>query len=85
MNGLPWHMEFTLCHYGQMEPSQTEEDLLVLYYPDKTEYEQVCASMSDAGFMIVRAYNPYWDSNGSTFKDNDGYRIVIHNKEWILS
>lgn len=82
IDGLPWHIEFTLCHHGQIKPSQTEEDLLVFYYPDGEEYKQVCARMIDAGFMTVKPYNPYWEANGCTFKDHDGYHVVIHNKVW---
>ncbi|ECG3432622.1 VOC family protein, partial [Salmonella enterica subsp. enterica serovar Oranienburg] len=26
--------------------------------------------------------NPYWDVNGKTFVDRDGYRVVMQNKAW---
>jgi len=80
---LQWHMEFTTCHHHPVKPTQTEEDLLVLYYPEKEEWEQVCASMLSAGFVTVRSFNPYWDVNGRTFVDTDGYRVVIQNRGWL--
>lgn len=79
---LPWHIEFTLCLHHPVKPLQTEEDLLVLYYPDKTEWERVCTRMINAGFIPVNSFNPYWDINGRTFVDFDGYRVVIQNQTW---
>ena len=32
-----------------------------------------------AGFQVVPSYNPYWDQDGQTFADPDGYRVVIQN------
>lgn len=82
LEGLPWHIELTLCHHHPVKPRQTEEDLLVLYYPDKDEWEQTCARMVAAGFVMVSAFNAYWDVNGRTFCDLDGYRVVIQNRAW---
>lgn len=79
---LQWHMELTICHHHPVTPSPTEDDLLVLYYPDNAEWEQVCARMVIAGFVVVPSFNPYWDANGRTFADPDGYRVVICNKNW---
>lgn len=82
--GLQWHMELTTCHYHPVKPLHTEEDLLVLYYPDSTEWVGVCARMVESGFSIVSSFNPYWDVNGRTFEDRDGYRIVIQNRSWPM-
>lgn len=79
---LGWHIEFTWCRRHPLQPSPTEEDLLVLYYPDKAEWEQVCDRMRAAGFSVATAFNPYWDVNGITFVDPDGYRVVIQNRAW---
>ena len=35
-----------------------------------------------AGFAPVAAFNPYWDRNGVTFEDPDGYRIVFQHGAW---
>jgi hypothetical protein len=66
-----------------VQPSQTDEDLLVLYYPEKAEWEAACATMLDAGFIPVASFNPYWDRHGRTFADADGYRVVIQNQAWV--
>lgn len=79
---LPWHLEFTVCHHHPVQPLHTSEDLFVLYYPDKAEWEQTCARMIDAGFRRVESFNPYWDVNGRTFADRDGYRVVLQNRAW---
>ncbi len=82
--GLHWHMEFTTCHNHPIKPLHTEEDLLVLYYPDSIEWEGVCVRMVESGFSFVSSFNPYWDVNGRTFEDRDGYRVVIQNRSWPM-
>lgn len=42
------------------------------------------ALMKNAGYQPVPSYNPYWDENGLTFADPDGYRVVIQNETWDL-
>lgn len=79
---LAWHIEFTHCHDHPRQPAPTDEDLLVLYYPDKAAWQQACARMTAAGFRTMRSFNPYWDTNGKTFVDDDGYRVVLQNRDW---
>jgi Questin oxidase-like len=33
-------------------------------------------------FESVKAFNPYWDRNGKTFEDPDGYRVVLQHANW---
>lgn len=80
---LNWHIEFTFCLNHPVQPLQTEEDLLVLYYSDKNEWVHACKRMADASFKMVNSFNPYWDMNGKTFIDSDGYRVVLQNKAWV--
>jgi hypothetical protein len=28
------------------------------------------------------SFNPYWDRQGVTFEDPDGYRVVLQNATW---
>lgn len=65
-----------------MKPSPGEEDLLVLNYPEAAEWREQCAKMLTAGFAPVSAFNPYWNVNGKTFVDGDGYRVVLQNRSW---
>ncbi len=81
---LSWHLEFTLCHHHPVAPSPTDDDLLVLYYPDNAEWQQVCANMTAAGFATIASFNPYWDVKGRTFIDSDGYRVVLQNQAWPM-
>ncbi|MDO6409403.1 VOC family protein [Pantoea phytobeneficialis] len=83
--GLAWHMEFTVCHHHPVQPLQTAEDLLILYYPDNDEWRDVCARMITAGFTVTESFNPYWEVNGRTFVDADGYRVVIQNRAWDVA
>ncbi|HBT52883.1 VOC family protein [Erwinia persicina] len=79
---LDWHIEFTFCHHHSVHPLHTEEDLLVLYYPDKDEWIHACERVKNAGFRMAKSFNPYWDVNGRTFVDSDRYRVVLQNKGW---
>ncbi len=63
-------------------PSPGDEDLLVLYYPQQAAWEAQCTAMDAAGFLRVTAFNPYWEVNGVTFVDRDGYRTVLQNRAW---
>jgi hypothetical protein len=79
--GAPYHFEFTkkLGHLAGRAP--TQDHLFVFYYPDVAEWRVVVQQMRDAGFVPVRSFNPYWDRNGVTFEDPEGYRVV-QNESW---
>ncbi|WP_336981378.1 MULTISPECIES: VOC family protein [unclassified Cedecea] len=81
---LGWHLEFTVCQHHLITPRPTEDDLLVLYVPDRVEWEAFCARMVAAGFTRLDAFNPYWDVKGATFIDPDGYRVVLQKSDWSL-
>jgi hypothetical protein len=78
----PWHLEFTACAGHVAGRAPTEDNLLVLYLPDEAEYEARAAAMEAAGFARVVAFNPYWDRDGVTFEDLDGYRVVVSRRAW---
>ena len=80
--GAPYHFEFTQAHGHPAGRAPTEDSLLVFYLPDRREWEAAVARIMAAGHSPVRSFNPYWDRNGSTFEDPDGYRIVLQNAEW---
>jgi catechol 2,3-dioxygenase-like lactoylglutathione lyase family enzyme len=79
---LPWHLEFThqRRHAAGRAPSQ--DHLLVFYLPQRAVWEATVASMHQAGFAPVPAWNPYWDGQGLTYEDPDGYRVVLQNAAW---
>jgi catechol 2,3-dioxygenase-like lactoylglutathione lyase family enzyme len=80
--GGAYHFEFTCCGAHPVQPTPTVEDLAVVYVPDLDEWQAACARMIAAGFSPVAAFNPYWDTRGRTFEDDDGYRVVLQNAEW---
>ncbi len=78
----PYHLEFT-CHRDSAPPARPDPDqLLVWYLPDRAQWTETCARMLDAGFRPLAAVNPYWDRQGRTFEDLDGYRVVLQQAAW---
>jgi catechol 2,3-dioxygenase-like lactoylglutathione lyase family enzyme len=85
MLGVPggcYHFEFTRHRTHPVQPTPTEEDLLVFYLPTAHVWEAACARMGDAGFRLVRSFNPFWETRGRTYEDADGYRIVLQQADW---
>ena len=80
--GADYHFEFTYCPGHPVAPTPTPEDLAVFYIPEIPEWENACANLLTAGFKQVTSLNPYWDAQGRTFEDEDGYRIVLQNAAW---
>ena len=80
--GAPYHFEFTKKRGESRTGTPTEDDLLVFYHPGAEDWRAAVQRMRDAGFAPVRSFNPYWDRNGLTFEDPDGYRVVLQNSSW---
>ncbi len=75
----PYHIEFTAQRGHRVGKAPTQDHLLVFYIPGKDDWKAQCAQMLSAGFHQVPSYNPYWDLQGRTFEDIDGYRVVLQN------
>jgi len=85
MLGVPdgdYHFEFTRSRNHPVRPAPTVEDLTVFYIPSVPEWQAGCARMRAAGFNEIPPFNPYWEANGCTFEDHDGYRIVLQQGKW---
>lgn len=80
--GQRYHIEFTSRRGHKVGNAPTKDHLLVFYIPDKGEWKSGCAQMLSAGFREVPSYNPYWDLDGRTFEDIDGYRVVLQKASW---
>jgi len=79
-----YHLEFT-HHIGyKVGRAPTQDNLLVFYIPNESEWLSLCKSLEGAAFEKVKSYNPYWDLNGCTFEDLDGYRIVVQKSNWVV-
>jgi catechol 2,3-dioxygenase-like lactoylglutathione lyase family enzyme len=77
-----YHFELTWCRDHPVAPAPTVEDLVVFYLPDVARWQAACERMVAAGFTRVRSFNPYWEIQGATFEDPDGYRTVLQRAEW---
>lgn len=77
-----YHLEFTHKRGHCTGPAPSDDNLLVFYLPDRDDWTRVTARIENLGIMPVPSFNPYWDQNGKTYADPDGYRIVIQNAEW---
>jgi catechol 2,3-dioxygenase-like lactoylglutathione lyase family enzyme len=82
--GAPWHLEFTRAQGHAAGRAPTQDNLLILYLPDRADWETAVRRMRGAGHAPVPAFNPYWDREGLTFQDPDGYRVVLQNTDWTL-
>lgn len=80
----PYHLEFTHQPGHRAGRAPTADNLLVFYLPDAVEWRAAVQRMESAGFAPVPACNPYWDQQGRTFEDPDGYRVVLEQAAWNL-
>jgi catechol 2,3-dioxygenase-like lactoylglutathione lyase family enzyme len=80
--GAPYHFEFTRTRGHAAGRAPTMDNLVVFYLPDASAWRAAVARMRAAGFAPVASFNPYWDRQGVTFEDPDGYRVVLQNAAW---
>lgn len=82
--GTPYHLEFTHKRGHPVGRAPTQDNLLVFYLPAREEWATVVERLQAVGFTPVASYNPYWDRQGITFEDPDGYRVVLQNAAWTI-
>src|SRR5438128_5028670 len=85
MLGLPggaYHLEFTRNPEHPPGRAPTKDNLLVFYLPDVNEWRAAIDRMAVRGYQSVPSFNPYWERQGRTFEDPDGYRVVLQNAAW---
>lgn len=80
--GAPYHFEFTRKPGHSAGRAPSHDNLLVFYHPDAEEWQRAVRRMTDHGFEPVPSFNAYWDQEGRTFEDADGYRVVIQQADW---
>jgi catechol 2,3-dioxygenase-like lactoylglutathione lyase family enzyme len=78
----PYHFEFTRAHGHVAGRAPSHDHLIVFYLPDAGAWRSAVERLRNAGFDPVASFNPYWDRNGVTFEDPDGYRVVLQNAGW---
>ena len=74
--GLDWHLEYTTSSESA-DHKPDKDDLLVFYVDSEKEYIKLKERFNNNGISPVVPKNPYWKENGLTYKDPDGFRIVI--------
>ncbi|GAB3828205.1 VOC family protein [Hymenobacter jeollabukensis] len=78
----PYHLEFTRERGHAAGGAPSAEHLLIFYLPEAEAWRAAVDRMRRAGFAPVPAHNPYWDQQGLTFQDPDGYRVVLQQAAW---
>jgi heme-degrading monooxygenase HmoA/catechol 2,3-dioxygenase-like lactoylglutathione lyase family enzyme len=78
----PYHLEFTRKAGHRAGRAPTEDNLLVFYLPDADAFAAAVARLVADGHAPVPSFNPYWDEDGKTFEDPDGYRVVLQHAAW---
>jgi len=76
-----WHLELVGDAEGELVPTPTDEDLLVLYVDGPVD-ENLVRQLIAAGGSRVQSRNPYWEEWGITIADPDGYRLVLSWRSW---
>jgi catechol 2,3-dioxygenase-like lactoylglutathione lyase family enzyme len=79
-----YHLEFTRKRGHSAGRAPTQDNLLVFYLPDLETWEQAVTRLENQGCPAVKSFNRFWDRNGKTFEDPDGYRVVLQHEAWAL-
>ena len=79
--GTGAHLELT-AGGDHGAPAPHPESLLVLYLGDDQAVHEVSARL---GVDPITPANPYWAARGVTFKDPDGFGVVLVPNSWESS
>lgn len=84
LKDVSYHLEFTRKQGHLVGRAPTQDNLLVFYLPDNKTWQNAVDRLESKGFQAVKSFNPYWDKQGKTFEDPDGYRVVLQNSDWTF-
>lgn len=76
IRGESWHLEFTSSSDDPVHQAD-EDDLWVFYVKGEKAFNEKVQKLRELGVKEVKPKNFYWEVNGVTFLDLDGFRIVI--------
>ena len=71
-----WHLEFTTTH-EEVNHQFDEDDCLVFYPESQYEYDAIIERLEINQIEIIISKNPYWNTNGISIKDPDGFVVTI--------
>lgn len=77
--GVDYHLEFTQHVNATPILPPSEDNLLVFYVPDLEQRDAIVSRLGSMGYDPVQPENPYWNLNGITICDPDGWRVVLQN------
>ena len=77
-----YHLAFVRKAGQKAGRAPSKDNLLVFYLPNADEWRRSVARLEELGHKPVKAFNPYWDKQGKTFEDPDGYRVVLQHASW---
>lgn len=80
--GVNYHLEFTQHEKGSPCPAPTKDNLLVLYIPNQDAVDRIVKRLQTMGYPSVPPDNPYWEHDGVTFEDPDGWRVVLMKRSF---
>lgn len=70
-----WHLEFTTT-FEEVNHYPDEDDCIVFYPESRNEYDNIIRRINDLRIEIIQSKNPYWNENGITIKDPDGFYVI---------
>lgn len=73
---MDWHIEFTSSN-SRVNRKFDEDDMNVFYVDSEIEFQKITDTFRKNKIEPIVAKNPYWEKNGKTYLDPDGFRIVI--------
>ncbi|WP_312553569.1 VOC family protein [Empedobacter brevis] len=71
-----WHLEFTTSS-DDVNHQFDKDDCLVFYPETQDEYEAVIKNLEFYRIEPIQAKNPYWNINGISFLDPDGFVVIV--------
>ena len=77
-----WHLEFTTTH-EEVNHQFDEDDCLVFYPESQYEYDAIIERLEINQIEIIISKNPYWNTNGISIKDPDGFVVIISSLKII--
>jgi len=75
LKGADWHLEFTTSNEPPVH--QADEDDLLVFYVSPDKYEVLKNKFANNNIPKLTPKNPYWDKNGTTYADPDGFGVVL--------
>jgi catechol 2,3-dioxygenase-like lactoylglutathione lyase family enzyme len=77
MPDIHYQLEFTQHRDGSPCPAPTEDNLLVFYIAEWATIEKIASRLQSMGYHPVPPENSYWEEDGITIPDPDGWRVVL--------